>query len=444
VRRLRSTLGLALVIASTSVVTVVAVSGNGGTTARPTLHAAVETVIGMVVLLAAFLAVVRLHTRRRLDDVLLAGALAILAASHLLFLTLPAVLEEGAQHWLWSSATGRLGGAVVLAVSAFVPDLELRDVRRTATVVAAGAAVWIVAVAIGFALAEPSLPVEVRGGGELQGTPTVFAIHVATLVAFAVAAFGYFRLWRRGAGLVAEWIGTAAALAAIARLDYLLDPSTGLSAVRVGDGLRVAVYILFVLGLERDVAARAAADAVRRERRRIARELHDGLAQELAFILRRARSSENGRELAIAAERALLESRRAIATLRRDGPEPLHRALADGLAELALRLGRTIDVDLLPSREVPPNQCEALVAIAREAVANAVRHAKADTVRVELNGVDRVCLRITDDGVGFDVGRFDGDGFGLAGMRERAQAIGASFEVSSRPGGGTAIEVVLA
>jgi signal transduction histidine kinase len=195
--------------------------------------------------------------------------------------------------------------------------------------------------------------------------------------------------------------------------------------------------------MERDVAARAAEDAVRRERRRVARELHDGLAPELAFIVRRARASENGRELAIAAERALLESRRAISALRRDGPEPLHRALADGLADLSLRLGRTIDVDLLPSRDVLPAQRDALVAIAREAVANAVRHAKAENVRVELNGVGRVYLRVSDDGVGFDAQEHGGDGFGLVGMRERAEAIGAILTVSSRAGGGTSIEVVL-
>jgi signal transduction histidine kinase len=443
VRRIPSTLALALLVGATSLVIVVALSGSGGAEGQPNLHVAVETVIGIVGLLAAFLAGMRLHVRRRLDDALLAGAFAILAVSHLLFLTVPAVLGDDSQHWLWSSATGRLGGALLFAVAAFAPDRELADPRRAGTRVAAGAAAGVAAIGLGFALAEPGLPVVVHAGGELEGVASVFAIHVATLAAFAAAAVGYFRQWRRGAGLVAEWIGTAAAIAAISRLDYLLDPSEGLSAVRPGDALRLVVYLLLVLGLERDIAARTAASAVRLERRRIARELHDGLAQDLAYILRRARASKDGGELATAAERALLASRHAITALRHDGSVPLHRALAEAIDDLAMRLGTKIDVNLLPSRDVLPEQREALVAIAREAVANAVRHARAHRVEVSLNGVDRVYLRVSDDGAGFDPAHVDDQGFGLLGMRERAEAIGATLRVSSRSGVGTDVEVVL-
>jgi signal transduction histidine kinase len=441
--RFPSTLALALLIGATSLVTVVAAAGNGGAEAQPTLHAAVETVVAIVALLAAYLAGVRLHTRRRLEDLLLAAALAILATSHLLFLTVPSVLEVSTQHWLWSSATARLGGALVLVAAAFAPDAEVRHLRRAGIAVGAVAAIWLAAVGFGFALAEPNLPVEVKGRGELGGTTTAYAIQVTTLLAFAAAAVGYFRQWRHGAGVVAEWIGTAAALAALVRLDFLLDPSGGLSAVRIGDALRLVVYLLIVLGLERDVTGRLAADAVRRERRRIARELHDGLAQDLAFILRRARATGDGGELAKAAERALLESRQAITKLRREGPEPLHRALADALDELGMRLGATFEVDLVPSRDVLPEQRDALVAIAREAVANAVRHAAARHVWIELNGVDRVYLRVMDDGVGFDPTQTEGGGFGLMGMRERAEAVGATLRISSRVGGGTEVEVVL-
>jgi signal transduction histidine kinase len=443
VRRLPSTLALALLVGATSVLTVVAASGNGGIHAQPTLHAAVETVIGMVAVLAALLAFVRLSARRRLDDVLLAAALAILATSHLVFLTVPAVLEERSQHWLWSSATGRLSGALVLAVAAFVPDRPIANARRAAVAAVAATAIWIAVVGAASALAGPSLPVEVTAGGELEGTAIGFAIHVVTMVAFGAAAIGYFRQWRHGAGIVAEWIGTAAAIAAMSRLDYLFDPEAGLSAVRVGDSLRVVVYILLVLGLERDVAARGVASAVRHERHRVARELHDGLAQDLAFILRRARAADDGGELANAAERALLESRQAIAGLRRDGTQPLHRALADVVQELGIRLGKPIDVNILPSRDVLPDQRDALVAIAREAVVNAVRHAEAGLVRVELNGVNRVYLRVSDDGVGFEAAEVQHRGFGLLGMRERAEAIGATLRVSSRVGGGTEVEVVL-
>jgi signal transduction histidine kinase len=81
--------------------------------------------------------------------------------------------------------------------------------------------------------------------------------------------------------------------------------------------------------------------------------------------------------------------------------------------------------------------------IGQEAIENAARHAQAESLAVELDcGAAGLELRIADDGIGFDPLAVDIEGkFGLKGMRERAQLIGAVFELASRPGGGTRVRL---
>ena len=89
------------------------------------------------------------------------------------------------------------------------------------------------------------------------------------------------------------------------------------------------------------------------------------------------------------------------------------------------------------------DQREQLLRIVREAVTNAGCHAGADLVRVQFTNGGPLHLRVEDDGVGFDPGATDGEGFGLMTMRERAEAIGAEFAVVSSIGRGTSVEVRL-
>lgn len=193
--------------------------------------------------------------------------------------------------------------------------------------------------------------------------------------------------------------------------------------------------------------------AVEHERRRIARDIHDGLAQDLAFIAARMRALEGNPAaparldlLATAADRALEHSRTAIAALTRPLDEPLDAALARNANELAERHGGYADLRLEPGIVVAATTRESLVRIVREAVTNAMRHGRARRVVVALSQ-DRVLrLSIGDDGCGFDVaGRaaYPDAGFGLLSMEERAAALGGSLAIRSAPGSGTAVEVVL-
>jgi signal transduction histidine kinase len=145
----------------------------------------------------------------------------------------------------------------------------------------------------------------------------------------------------------------------------------------------------------------------------------------------------------VAAERALDESRSAISALTRPMDQTLDAAVAQAAEEVAGRVGVRLRLNLDEGIEVPAVTREALVRIVREAVSNTVRHGKAETVTVALSSDNGTRLRVRDDGVGFDPSDGGGPGFGLTSMSERARALGGELHVSSAPGEGTAIEVVL-
>jgi signal transduction histidine kinase len=192
----------------------------------------------------------------------------------------------------------------------------------------------------------------------------------------------------------------------------------------------------------RSRAARAAAD----ERQRLAREIHDGLAQELAFISLHARrlagqGIDTADELAGAAERALAESRELIATMRSPAPEDLGGEITKTARALAERHGARLDLDVDPEFRADPETGRHLLRILAEALSNGLVHGRARSVTVQLSPAG---LRVSDDGVGFDrEADRPRDRFGLISMRERAREIGGELVLRSGPGAGTQVEVVL-
>ena len=190
--------------------------------------------------------------------------------------------------------------------------------------------------------------------------------------------------------------------------------------------------------------------ATAEERRRIARELHDGLAHELAFIASKTHSSGHDHTvvdidaLADAADRALDEARRAISVLSSPQPEPLARGLAQTAEDLGSRLGMAILLDLDRDVDLPGQVNENLIRIEREAITNAARHGHPTQVLVRLRRDAGVRLVVEDDGCGFDIATISRDsGFGLVSMEERARSVGARFNLDSSPGHGTRVEVAL-
>ena len=194
------------------------------------------------------------------------------------------------------------------------------------------------------------------------------------------------------------------------------------------------------------------------ERRRLRRELHDGVGSALAGLTFQAeairnllRSDPDAADAAVnrlcdGIHRTVGDVRRVVQGLRPPSLDDL--GLAGALAELGERLGREaptdVDVDVVPDLPPLPAAVEvALYRVAQEALANVVRHAGAGRCRVALRLDDGdVVLEVTDDGNGSAAPRPAGNG--LPGMAERADELGGTLQVDSRPGRGTTVELRLA
>ncbi|HXV93673.1 MAG TPA: sensor histidine kinase, partial [Pseudonocardia sp.] len=210
-------------------------------------------------------------------------------------------------------------------------------------------------------------------------------------------------------------------------------------------------------GLHVQVLAQAREAGVLDERQRMAREIHDTLAQGLTGIVAQleaadaaeGRPEERRRHVHTAralARESLAEARRSVQAL---APEPLERAhLPDAVADLARRWARTSGVAPRTATTGEPRPLLAdlevtLFRVAQEALANVARHARASTVGVTLSYTETVVvLDVRDDGVGFDVSaatRTGRNGFGLRAMRQRVARVGGELTVESAPGEGTAV-----
>ncbi|MBN1440715.1 MAG: sensor histidine kinase [Anaerolineales bacterium] len=195
------------------------------------------------------------------------------------------------------------------------------------------------------------------------------------------------------------------------------------------------------------------------ERGRLARDLHDGVLQDLCAISRDLKALENEpvvREdsasgLAVRSGEAVHMLRAICHDLR---PPLLQQGLAaalKGLIELTAKDTRTSLSLEVPENEIrlPDETAVAVFRIAQEALRNAVKHADASEIEVRLTEYpDRLRLTVTDDGRGIhggaDLSRFVAQGhFGLAGMRERAAMIGGRLEVQTAPDYGTAMVLEL-
>jgi len=190
-----------------------------------------------------------------------------------------------------------------------------------------------------------------------------------------------------------------------------------------------------------------ATQAVEAERSRLARELHDGPAQELALIARTANSiaerigDPRVIRIAAAAERGLEACRQMVSDLRSSHDVTLDVALESLVRTLAADAAAEIEFDLGSAVTLTPRAQKAALAVVREAVLNATLHSCAKTIRVHLSNRDGVRLSVRDDGVGFDPAKTANGRFGLTGMRERARLVGAELLLMSAPGAGTQVEL---
>ena len=196
--------------------------------------------------------------------------------------------------------------------------------------------------------------------------------------------------------------------------------------------------------------------AIVEERERLAHEMHDTLAQSFVGIGFQLQAISNGipehsselhEQLNLACDlvrHSHEEARRSLTTLRREfvEGEGLHAALYDFACRMVEH--GTVDVDLTTSGDgasVPYRIKDTLVRIGQEAVANAIRHGKPGTLKIDAQySSAAVMLTVRDDGAGFVPGG-NLRGFGLVGIRKRAESISATLNISSTPGHGTELKV---
>jgi len=198
--------------------------------------------------------------------------------------------------------------------------------------------------------------------------------------------------------------------------------------------------------------------AVAQERLRIAHEVHDGIAQVLAYVntkvqaanayLSQGKTDEAGsqmNELALAARDAYADLRESLVNLRTlpSAERSVSSVLEEYLDLWKASSGISTQLRIDPELRIPPGIELQLIRIVQEALTNVRRHARATAAKVDIRRRDgQVVGVVSDDGVGFNPEarpRSDFPRFGLSTMRERAESVGGTLRVSSVPGEGTTV-----
>jgi signal transduction histidine kinase len=419
---------------------------------EPGLRLALAASVSMVSLFAAFLLLGRFRAAARLDALVAALALLQIAATNFFLGALPDALASGGREstaWSAGAVAGRVVADLLLCLAAFAPARRFAVGTGIRVAIASGAA-FVLAVAVTMAEVRFNAPAGSLPLGAsrpyLHGHVVILGIQLTTTLAYAAAAVGFARKSKRYDDELLGFLAVASTLGAVARLNYALYPALYPGELYTGDVFRALSYTLLLVGAFREISRywhNLADEAAAKERRRIARDVHDGVAQELAYIVREAQRLDLPPDVLHAAERGLDESRLALQALDQPLDEPLERALVRVTEDVATRNGTRIDFALAAGIEASAIVRETLMRIAREAVQNAARHGNPSVVHVSLERDPRLRLRIADDGSGFDPAAVGERGYGLITMRERAEALGGCLSLRSRRGSGTEIEVIL-
>ena len=418
--------------------------------ALPELKLVLETVFMLAGALVAVLTANRFGVEGRRYDLFLFSGFFVLSVSWLLFSIVPAVAHRSENRTeLWAAVSGRMLGWGLIALAPYVRGRARHRKFSLYNGLTASLAtlivIWGLSRSLGIAL--PNLDAAHDPGVPQSLTGALAA--TALLHLLAVIGFGN-RFRARGEDLD-YWLSLGATLMLFASLHFMFTPLVHAGDVSQGDYLRLLAYGVLLVGVWRAIRNSEFGRAVAEERARVAREIHDGLAQYLFAVSTHASMLEAGadpketlprlKEAALAAQQ---EARYAILALSSAaGRSPFDAALrryvdfltADGALEVELEIDSGIALG-------PDEQIE-LFRIVQEGLANARKHAGARHAWVvigERAGERYVAVR--DDGAGFEPDDA-GAGQGLRNMRERAASIGGALTLRSTPGAGTALEVVL-
>jgi signal transduction histidine kinase len=405
-----------------------------------------QTIMAFAGAIIALLAGIRYAVEGRRLDLLLStgfliGSLSIAAFSIAPMLNGdPVYRPEG-----WAGVVGRLLAWVFIAAAPFVRGRSgPRALANTVVLACAILAVSWVGLR-SYASELPALDPNAETPGLLTGSLAAQAL----LNLLALVGFGK-RFFERREDLD-RWLALGATLMLFASLHYVFTPVLASSSVSRGDFLRVLAYGLLLAGAWRAISYAEFGRAVAEERARVAREIHDGLAQYLFAVSTHATMLQNGApqeetiaKLRQAADAAQQEARFAILALSTAaGNAPFDAALTRYIEFLTADGQLEVDLEIDPNVRLAPDEQIEVFRIVQEGLANVRKHANARRAEViiGMRGTERF-VSVRDDGEGFD-GEASAAGQGLKNIRARTENIEGGFTLTSKAGFGTALEVVL-
>jgi signal transduction histidine kinase len=267
-----------------------------------------------------------------------------------------------------------------------------------------------------------------------------------------LAVLGWGRRLAQTGDDLAQWLALGFTLQLFAALHLVFTPLRGANYVAEGDFLRMLAFGLILVGAWRAIRFAEFGRAVAEERARVAREIHDGLAQYLFALSTHAQMLESGTpveevvsKLKEAAALAQQEARFAILALSSaSGTAPFDAALRRYVEFLTADGKLEVELEIDPAIRLAPDEQIEIFRIVQEGLGNVRRHANATRAEVLIGQrpYGERFVAISDDGDGFD-GEGTTAGQGLRNMRKRAESIDGGFSLRSAPGTGTALEVVL-
>ena len=442
-------LGELLIVSVLALSTVVlAVTDRLGGYALSEARLVLDTAVAIVASMVAVLVAIRFRVEGRALDLLLTAGFAVIALGTFVYGVLPR-LDDGelTNREVWAGLGVELVATALIAAASFV-TARVSERRRMLVVAVSGAAVATAGVGVVLALVEADGPLVTEEGARAAGALVVFA---ALAVLALVATVGFGIRFRRFGRELDSWFALSLTLVVFADLHYVLAPALSTGYVLQGDFLRLFAYGVLLFGVGRAIGDAEFGRAVADERARVARDIHDGLAQYLFAMSTHVSMLERGASLdellprlKQAATAAQQEARFAVLALSSaSGTAPFDAALRRYIDFLAADGVLEVELDIDPAVRLAPDEQIEIFRIVQEGLANARRHAGARSawVTIQQRGGRRI-VGVRDDGIGFE----DEDtdlGQGLKNMRSRAASIEGGFTLRSSPGAGTSIEVVL-
>jgi signal transduction histidine kinase len=418
--------------------------------ALPNARIALDTSVAITASMVAVLTATRFLVGGRAMDLLLAAGFFATGIGTFAFAVAPVLSgnEAGlASVETWAALGASLFGAALIAVAPFVTQ---KTTRRKRALVVTVVLVLVSLLGIWSDVHFLGLEIDASGPAGVR-SPTIVGAYGLLAVLSLVAAVGFGLRFRRHGRDLDSWLALALTLVVFADLHYVLAPLRTSDYVLPSDFLRLLAFGVLLAGVSRAIGHAEFGRAVAEERARVARDIHDGLAQYLFAISAQISMLESGAaletilpRLKFASTAAQQEAQFAVLALSSaSGSAPFDAALrryvdflvADGELDVEMEIDR--DVTLGPDEEIE------VFRIVQEGLANVRKHAGARNAIVSIvqrNG--RRVVVVSDDGTGL-VTDESGAGQGLKNMRSRAASIEGVLSLRSSPGKGTSIEVVL-